>query len=204
MDTIVTAVILSFSTNIDNLAVGMTYGIRKFAIRFPANLLIACLSGLSTFASMLVGDWLEGFLPGDWAKGLGSSILMAIGLLSLVEAISKKEKLGHGDREIESLSLPNPSLLNASVPNSNGRIMSLKRAGILGLALTMSNWGTGIGAGIARLDLGLTSGCSFLSSLLTIGGGALLGKWAIQYFRSDRLTWIAGLLLIGLGIYEGF
>lgn len=193
MDAIITAIVLSLSTNLDNLAVGMTCGVRQFTICLPANLLIAFLSGTSTFASMLVGDWLDNFLPGDGAQWLGSSILVAIGLLSLAEASQKKdESAPWGDRAIAS-----PCSLYPTK-----KIMSLKRAGMLGLALTISNWGAGIGAGIARLDLGLTSGCSFLSSLLTIGGGALLGKWAIRYFRSDRLAWVAGLLLIGLGLYE--
>ncbi|MBP0022231.1 MAG: manganese efflux pump [Cyanobacteria bacterium SBLK] len=194
MDAIVTAIVLSLSTNLDNLAVGMTCGVKQFTICLPANLLIAFLSGTSTFVSMLVGDWLEDCLPGDGAQWLGSLILMSIGLLSLAEAAYQANQSHF--REEETSSQPHSQ-------HPREKIMSLKRAAMLGLALSASNWGTGIGAGIARLDLGLTSGCSFLSSLLTIGGGALLGKWAIRYLRSDRLTWVAGLLLIALGLYEG-
>ncbi|MGK7928583.1 MAG: manganese efflux pump MntP family protein [Spirulina sp.] len=191
METILASIIISLSTNLDNLAVGMACGVNQFHIRLRANFLIAVLSGMSTLSSMLVGDWLNHLISSHWAQLLGSGILIAIGLLSIVEALQIEGKLPGFD---ELVVLPAMQL--------NARMMSLREAGILGLVLTLSNWGTGIGAGIAHLDLGLTSSCSFLSSLLTIGGGVLLGKVATQYFRSDCLAWIAGLLLIGLGIYE--
>lgn len=187
MDAIITAIILSLSTNLDNLAVGMTCGVKDFTIRLPANLLIALLSGTSTYASMQVGNWLDRFIPAYGAQWLGSGILVAIGLLSLLEVVQGKES------EISSL----------SSWQLTPRMMSLREAGILGLVLTISNWGTGIGAGIAQLNLGLTCSCSFFSSLLTIGGGAFLGRLALQNLPGKGLTGVAGLLLIGLGIYEG-
>ncbi|MGF1481669.1 MAG: hypothetical protein ACFB4I_19655 [Cyanophyceae cyanobacterium] len=53
------AIFLSISTNVDNFAVGVAYGIKKPTISFPANLIIASLSGASTFISMSLGEQLN-------------------------------------------------------------------------------------------------------------------------------------------------
>ena len=66
-----------------------------------------------------------------------------------------------------------------------------KQAIALGLVLSASNFGTGIGAGIADLDLGWASCCNFLSSLAAMGGGAMLGKMMTQNFSCDRLLQLA-------------
>ncbi len=86
--------------------------------------------------------------------------------------------------------------------NTAKNAMTWQEATILGLALTITNLGTGIGAGIAQLSIGLTSCLSFASSLLMIGGGAFLGKVFATYYSGYRLEFISGVLLFFLGVYE--
>ncbi|MDB9315534.1 manganese efflux pump [Spirulina sp. CS-785/01] len=186
LETILTSVFLSFSTNLDNLAVGMTYGMRQLTIGWWGNLLIASLSGVSTFFSMSVGDWLEDFLNPNLAQDMGAGIIVLMGLGVLWNAYQEETN------ETQDFSRPSPK-----------NKLSFTRIVVLGLALTVTNWGTGIGAGIAELNSGLTSSFSFLSSLVTIGGGMLLGKWATRQLTGNWLSWVSGLGLILLGIYEG-
>ncbi|MBP0019826.1 MAG: hypothetical protein J7647_20015 [Cyanobacteria bacterium SBLK] len=190
MERIFLAALLSLSTNIDNFAVGMSCGIQQQTIRFSANLLIALLSGMGTYLSMQLGDWMNDFLSPMVAEKLGSGLLVVMGVYAIAEVLKMRTDavdaggivLVQGDR-------------------SSG--MGIKEAIALGLVLTISNFGMGIGAGIAQLDLGLASCCSFLSSLLTIGGGSYIGKMMTQSFNRDRLEFAAGIFLIGLGIYQG-
>ncbi|NEO25908.1 MAG: hypothetical protein F6K03_03170 [Kamptonema sp. SIO4C4] len=185
IETILASVFLSISTNLDNLAVGTAYGMRQLTIGWWGNVLIAALSGISTFFSMSFGDWVEDFLTPAIAQQMGGGIICAIGGVVVWNTL----------REVEQPDLP------TTQPQKR---ISLSQALLLGLALTITNWGTGIGAGIINLNSGLTSSFSFLSSLFTIGGGVLLGQWANRQLASNWLSWLSGLGLIGLGVYEGF
>ena len=187
METILASAFLSLSTNIDNFAIGVAYSVRKLTIGWQANLLIACLSGISTFTSMSCGDWIEQFLTPAIAHLLGSGILIVIGLHSVWTTLQAQSERFEVD-----------DCFNQAAQNLASTI-DLREAFVLGLSLTITNLGTGIGAGIAQLDQGLTSCLSFLSSLLMIGGGSLLGKFIAQY---SGLEVISGVLLIGLGLYE--
>ncbi len=185
METILASLILSLSTNIDNLAVGTAYGIKKFNIGITANLIIALLSGVSTFASMYLGGSINHFLAPKLAHEIGSLILILIGLITIVRIMQRR--------------LSQESL---SSINTAKNAMNWQEATILGLALTITNLGTGIGAGIAQLSIGLTSCLSFASSLLMIGGGACLGKAFATYYSGRKLEFISGVLLVFLGVYE--
>ncbi|MGK7875263.1 MAG: manganese efflux pump [Xenococcaceae cyanobacterium] len=204
METIIASTLLSLSTNVDNFAVGIAYSVKKLTISFPANLLIASLSGISTFTSMSVGDWVNHFLSPNVAHKLGSGILIIIGFLTIWDILkaqfnfSMEEKENNSEIEIHNLIEYNNSIDVGKIR----KFISLREALLLGLALTITNLGTGIGAGIAQLNLLLTSCFSFLSSLLTIGGGSFLGNLVTSRFSGSRLELLSGILLISLGLYE--
>lgn len=188
METIFASILLSLSTNIDNFAVAVAYRVQNLTISFRGSLLIALLSGISTYASMSLGDWLNHFIAPSMAQELGSGVLIMIGCVTIWQLLLKPSE--------NSLSIPRNS--NDDVPES----LSLKEALLLGLALTLTNFGTGVSAGIVHLNILLTSGLSFLSSLLLIGGGAWLGQLVTSQFSGSRLEWLSGALLIALGLYE--
>ena len=215
MEHLLAAILLSLSTNTDNLAVGIAYGIKQVSISLPANGCIALLSGLSTFTAMAMGTWFDRFLSPPLARELGSGLLIAIGCFTLWTLLRSRFGLASNPAPtILTTANSNSSLEDPHFPQSN---LSLKAACILGLALTLTNFGTGIGAGMAQLDPLLTSSFSTLSSLLTIGGGAWLGNGLANFSRNhlefpsglanfsrNRLEFLSGLLLIALGLYEYF
>ena len=191
METLLASVFLSLSTNLDNFTIGVVYSLRKRAIALPANLLIACLSGASTLMAMSLGSWLGYLFTPGLSRALGSGILIVIGLLSLRRTTPAQGLAMEDESDNHWLNEANGS-----------SCISLKEALILGLALTITNFGTGVGAGISQLDAVLTSSLSFLSSLLTVGCGSYLGNLMIYSFPGGRLEFIAGVLLISLGVYE--
>lgn len=184
------SIILALSTNLDNFAVGVAYSFRKSQITWQGNLLIAVLSGLSTFTAMSIGTWIEQFLPPGRAEALGSGVLIMIGVLTLFQVARKQ--LSPAETESDS---PDDS-------RATTQYLSWQSSLILGLALTITNFGTGVGAGMAHLNVVVTSVCSFLSSLLTVGGGFWLGSWLSQRLSGSRLELVSGTLLIILGLYE--
>ncbi len=184
METVIASIILSLSTNIDNLAVGTAYGIKKLKIGLFANFIIAVLSGISTFVSMSLGETINHFLSPNLAHEFGSFLLILIGLITISKIVQKRFNQ-------ESL-----------VDNLADKNITWQEATTLGLALTVTNLGTGIGAGIAQLSLILTSCLSFTSSLLMIGGGEFIGRAFATYYSGRKLELVSGVLLIFLGIYE--
>lgn len=182
LESVLSSIVLSLSTNLDNLAVGMSYGLRNWIVPTSANFTIAILSGLSTWISIHLGDQIRHYLPNSLAGYLGSLILIVIGILSIWQTLISDSS------ETQEL----------NAQHSINRL-SLRTAILLGLGLTITNLGTGVGAGIAEFNIGLTSFFSFGSSLLTIGGGYWFGKQFNQKPLGIELGLIAGLLLILLG-----
>ena len=191
MDTLPIAIALAFSTNLDNFAVGVAYSTKSRSIPLSGNLIIALLSGLSTWVSMFLGDLICQYLPTFFSQWFGSCLLIAIGCFSIWEQLQHYLQ---------------PQLVGAAATD-----ISLDQTGdlsaqdslLLGLGLTVSNLGTGIGAGMAHIGIGLVSGLSIATSLLMIGGGTMLGKAALNMGSDNRLMgWLTGFGLIVLGAYE--
>ncbi|MEL7036354.1 MAG: manganese efflux pump [Cyanobacteria bacterium J06592_8] len=182
LESVLSSIVLSISTNLDNLAVGMSYGLRNWIVPTSANIAIAILSGLSTLISITLGEQIRQYLPNSLAGYLGSLILIMIGISSIGQTLRSDSS------KPEEFVTDHP--LNR---------LNLRDAILLGLALTLTNLGTGIGAGIAQFDAILTSIFSFGSSLLTIGGGYWMGKQFSQKTLGIELGLIAGVLLIILG-----
>lgn len=184
MTTIIASIILAGSTNIDNLAVGVAYGLKQNPIGLIPNSVIAIGSGVSTFCAMQLGVWLNQFFAPSLAHSIGSLVLILFGGWSVAKIM------------IQKFNSTSAAILNQHQP------MSITQAMLIGLALTATNFGTGIGAAIAGLNVYFTSVCSFISSLIMIGGGAALGNTIAVKLSQNRLSLASGFLLIGLGIYE--
>lgn len=185
IETLLTATVLSLSTNLDNLAVGVAYGFKRLTIGWLANGAIASLSGISTLCSMSLGNELATLISPQWAKALGSYLLILIGVVVLGQFWRSRHS---------------PTQPTDAPPVQSG--MSLRDAIVLGFALTLSNIGTGISAGMTHLDIAMTSGLSLVSSLVMIGGGVWLGRLLTRQWQRCRLDWLAGLGLVILGLYE--
>lgn len=190
MDFLLLAIALSLSTNVDNLAIGIAYSTKAQDIPLKGNLIIALLSGLSTWCSMSIGDWVAQFLPATFSHWFGGCLLILIGSSSLWE------QLRHSW---------NPSFIATSVNFSTAapKSLSLQECWLLGLSLTVSNFGTGIGAGMAHLGIGLVTSLSVLTSLAMISGGTIIGNLVSGWGSDNRIAgWLTGMGLIALGAYE--
>ena len=190
MDTLPIAIALALSTNLDNFAVGVAYSTKSRSIPLSGNLIIAFLSGLSTWASMFLGDWLYQYLPTFMAQWFGSILLITLGCWSLWEQLQHHFQ-------------PQFAGANLSSDCTTPETLSANDSLWLGVGLTVSNLGTGIGAGMAHISIGLVSGLSVATSLIMISGGTMLGKAALNAGSDNRLMgWFTGVGLIVLGTYE--
>lgn len=191
MDTLPIAIALALSTNLDNLAVGVAYGTKSQSIPLSSNLIIALLSGLSTWLSMTLGGWLCQYLPTVCSQWFGSSLLIAIGCFSIWEQLQH-----YFQAEFQTEFGP----VHPVPPMSE---LAPQDAFLLGLGLTLSNLGTGLGAGMAHINVAVVTTLGIVTSLLMLAGGAVLGKAIVRSGSDNRLVGcVMGFGLIILGTYE--
>lgn len=197
--------ILSFllfatSVNLDNLLVGIAYGVKGIRIHFFSNLLIAVITTVGTVVSMLVGAVLIQFLSTGLSTLLGSMILIALGVWMMKDFFWKGKVKREEDNVKASANdiLRDPEKADA---DCSGCIEG-REAILLALALSLNNFGLGLGASIAGLNIVVTAVSSFVFSLLSLGLGVKLGRRYLSKFAGKYAALFSGLLIILLGIYE--
>jgi putative sporulation protein YtaF len=206
---------LAISSNVDNLGVGIAYGIRGTCIRFPSNLLIALITGAGTLLAMLAGTTLYRFLRPELASLTGGLGMIGIGVWVIVHATGRLCKAESSTEQLQGPgSVISPHVMFTHLmkflddPFFSDRVCSthihIRETALLGVALTLNNLVNGVAAGMLGLSLSLVTSFVAIFSILAIWAGRSAG-------RSYRYRWIgkaggpvSGVLLISIGIYEIF
>ena len=74
------AFLLSLSACLDNIVIGIAYGMKKTKIPFYSNLLIAVVTSLGTLVSMMFGKLIATIIPMYISKALGAVMIILIGI----------------------------------------------------------------------------------------------------------------------------
>lgn len=202
--------LLGIGANLDNLGVGISYGIRRVRVGAAANLLIAGIALAVTAAALFLGHHAAALLPHVAAKHIGAGLLFAVGLWVGLEAWLERldEQLGQEPRRLLRLSLGVPGLWlevlrdpqKADVDRSG--VIDLREAGALGFALSLNNMATGLGGGLSHYPVVATAVVTALGSWLTIAAGEWLGRRARLPWLGRVAGYVAMLLLVGLALWE--
>ncbi len=174
-------IILGFavSSSVDNLGVGISYGIRNIHIGLVSNLLMAVICFLFSQAGILFGQWLSLILPGVLPILLGAFLLFVIGIrIILLASPHKKQVLTDkaNENEIQAKNIKN-ILENPEIADidKSGEI-GFGEAIILGIALSANALTNGLGAGLLGLSPLAISLTAAIGSFVTVWSGVLLGK----------------------------
>lgn len=198
---LLSAFLLALSSNVDNFSVAIAYGIKKLKITSISNIVIAFISCSGTFFSMEMGEAVTKIIPGIITYYLGSIILFAIGLWNIIEPYVKnyyKHKNEGMDKIFYNYLISNPDEVDV---DKSGNI-DIKESLLLGISLTINNIGSGFGAGIAGLNIAITSLLTFTFSILTILLGYYLGEKVLSGLCEKWAQIISGMIIIFIGIYE--
>ncbi len=188
---LLSCLLFGFATNIDNFGIGISYGIRRYHISGLGNGIIALLSGASTFAAMTLGSWLSNYLPATLAQRFGSGLLIYLGVSALISLLVK-----------QFWSAPPVAEAGTDSTISSHQQLSVRSSLLLGVTLTLTNFGTGVAAGIANLPIMGAVIASTLTSWIAIAGGFWLGHHCIQrspLHLSRYLELAASCFLVVLG-----
>jgi len=157
----------SVSSSIDNLGVGISYGIRKQSIGFVSNLIIALVCFLFSYSGILFGKWVASVLPGTLPVFLGAFILIVIGIRITLLAVRSKDQ----------------DSVNVGAANGIG----IGESVILGIALSANALTNGLSAGLLGLSPLAISLAAAIGSFLTVWLGVWLGG-KVAHVRIGKYT----------------
>lgn len=202
-------IIIAFavSSSIDNLAIGITYGIRNIRIGLKENSLMATICFLMSMMSISLGAWLTTVLPGILPVVAGAFLLIVIGIRVILLAAPRKVVVNDVQEEDKSLTgiLRNPDKADV---NQSGDI-GWGEAFFLGIALSANALTNGFGAGLlgySPLAISLTAAIgSFISVMVGIKLGHKLSEVRIGKFTVGQFgVVLSGTIIIIIAITAFF
>lgn len=201
MALILSALLFSISSNLDNVVVGIAYGIKKIRIGVIPNLIIAIVTTTGTFLAMSVGAYISKFLPHSIANSLGAVVIISLGVYFVTQSIIKIVN----STKSKELALKNISDMieyaEKSDLDSSGDI-NMKEAILIAFGLTFNNLGTGVAASITGVSIQFTVIATFILSILTIIFGEAVGNHVLGKLLGKYAPLFSGILLIILGVIE--
>jgi putative sporulation protein YtaF len=216
---VIIILLLALSCNLDNIAIGISYGVRNIQLPWLSNLLIAFLTGFGTWLFIVFGQRIISYISPKIAVLAASLILIGMGVWVLWQEFGNYTK--GTEAEAAEPAVPAPSQVEPpprslwqqmthilkdpsfADKDSSGHI-DLKESLLLSLALMLNNIPNGLGAGLLGLPALFTAAVvaflSIVTFLIGIGSGKSLGRrWLGQWAGTA-----AGVLLIVLGVMEIF
>ncbi|GIO03895.1 sporulation membrane protein YtaF [Brevibacillus halotolerans] len=166
------------SSSLDNLGVGISYGIRNIRIGFLSNCIIACICFLLSEIGIYFGQLLSAILPGILPVLIGALLLFVIGVRIILLAFPRKKPVlavsSEGSVSTKSIKgiLQNPEEVDL---DKSGEI-GVGEAFILGIALAANAVTNGLSAGLMGLSPHAISITAAIGSFITVWAGVALGK----------------------------
>lgn len=188
------------AASLDILVVSLAYGLKDIKINFSSSLVIASISALGTFISMILGKFLVDLIPVKLGDIIGGLVLLLLGFYSIYSYFKEKKILTSHNSENNSsptFILENPEVADK---DKSGNI-DFKESLALSLALALNNFGLGIGASISGLNIAFTTISTFIISLIFISLGFYLSKTIKSKNISKNSNLIAGIIIIILSLF---
>lgn len=213
------AMLMAVALSLDGFGVGLAYGLRRIRIPMSSLIVIALCTVFAMGISMLFGSWVTLWLRFIPARLLGATILLTLGVFQLARAI------GNRKREIFPQAVPAMAVVVqkpglepvfrfqlsflglviqvlktpdiADVDGSGG--ISLRESFLLGSALSMDAFASGIGAAMAGMTLSVIGLVALTQIMMLRLGQQMAGK--IPESWTDKAEYLPGavLILVGLG-----
>jgi putative sporulation protein YtaF len=192
--------ILSLAANLDNLGVGVAYGVRRIKVPALSNLVIAGIAFLLGIISVFVGKSVAHFFNDSVANDIGAVLLIGVAIWVMFPQKQTTQSQSGARKEHSSLLelLNNPE----EADRDHSAVISWQESIVLGFALSVNVFTNGITAGLWNLDTVFSALMMALFSFLTIWSGTWLGERYGSRWLGNKANIAAGIILLLLGIYE--
>jgi putative sporulation protein YtaF len=198
--------VLASSLSADAFTAGFAYGSKKIRIPMLSLQIINAGCCLMTALALFFGNMLKPFLPGQSAAVIAFTVLLIIGLIKLLDGITKSVILKHAALDkafrfsIFNLKFilrmyADPEAADADISGC----ISAKEAAALAVSLSLDGMAVGFGAALLNINVWALLGWSLVTNYAAIVLGRNMG-----YKLADKLpfniSWLSGVVLIGLAV----
>lgn len=207
--------LLSISSSIDSLGIGITYGIKNTSISNKGKLVIFFVSFIVTIVSLYLGNILKFIFPDFIVDYLGSFLFIIMGIFICFQALNKNKNIDNKKNKISKTKtysffikflgitikiIKDP--ISSDLDNSNK--IDSKEAFFLALALSMDSLCVGIAGSIIGINTYIFPFLIGLFQVFFLGLGNFLGKKIYNFSSLPANLWsiVSGILLILLGILK--
>lgn len=213
------AILMAVALSLDGFGVGLAYGLRRIRIPISSLLVIALCTVFAMGISMLFGSWVTLWLRFVPVRLLGATILLTLGVFQLARAIWNRKQevfpqavpamaaviqkpvlepvfrfqLSFFGLVIQVLKTPDI----ADVDGSGG--ISLRESILLGSALAMDAFASGIGAAMAGMKLSVIGIVALTQIMMLCLGQQMAGNIPENWTAKAEYLPGAVLILVGLG-----
>lgn len=185
---LLTSTLFSISANIDNIPIGISYGIKKIHVTFLQNIFISIFTAIATFTSMQIGKNVLNFFDIKLANLVGSILLIILGTIPLAKLFFKRKKRSYEENAFYS----------------SKALISIKEIIFIIITLSINNIATGIAASITGINALYTAICTLIFGSIFLYVGNHLGKKINNKLVQAYSEIFSSLLLILLGLIEAF
>jgi len=195
--------LIAFTNNLDNIGVRIAYSIQGVRITTVINLWISVITFVISFFAVLLGGIASGFFSKLVASVIAMLILTSIGLWMILEPYLRRKN----HRAIESDQENKKTILNVllnpeTADMDKSKHIDFKEATLLGFALSIDNVGGGVSAGMIGLNSFWVGLLSAVLSFLALWVGNRIADVFIKWNVTNKVTVVAGILLIAIGIEQ--
>lgn len=184
MGTLIAIVLLGIPASLDNLCVGISYGMMGRHVRVLDNLIVSGVSGVTAYIACAAAGLIS-------AAGLrltavvGPAVFILLGLVTIAAALRENRGARRERRPARR--------------RRAGRFAALF---VLGIALALNGIAEAFGAGLTGLPAVPLALSVTLFSALCLGLGGLLGKKVRTVRAGLWLNVLSGAILIGVGVFQ--
>ena len=188
------SILLSVSSSIDSLGIGITYGIKNTKISLIGKIILFIISLITTYFSLFLGNFIQNIFPTFTTKLIGSFILICMGIYICFEALKKQD--------INCNVFNNP----ISSDFDNSQIIDSRESLFLAIALSLDSLCIGIGGSFSNINLTFFPLLVSVFQLFFLSFGTFLGTHNNKFYRLPQNIWslISGILLVFIGIFKLF
>lgn len=211
------SLLLSISSSIDSLGIGITYGIKNTKISCIAKVIIFLFSLIATIISIWFGNVIKSVFPSFLTKSIGNCILIFMGLFMCFQALNKNDKnkfkIENNNTEkiysffIKFLGVTINIIKNpVSSDLDNSKLIDSKEALFLGVASSLDSFCIGIGGSIIGISYNFFPFFVAVFQLLFLNFGIFLGKKIHNFTNLPDNVWsvCSGVLLLAIGVCKFF
>jgi len=192
---------LALALSLDAFVASFAYGSKGIKIPMRSAWVIALTCAAVVGLALLAGTLLRQYIPYELAAWISFTILLALGIIKLLDSITKsiiRRRTLRGELKFSLLNINFILLLYADPEQADvdgSKILSPAEAASLALALSLDGLGVGLGAAIGSANGLVVFLGAIVTGIAAVVLGGRLGNKAAEKARLN-ISWLSGVLLI--------